>query len=390
MEKVRVAVFTDKWTRGGIEAFIMNICRKIDHERIHIEIFTFQDGTDLYDKELEKLNIKKHAILKSEYITPVKRTFLSIMSFGKFMGYMKENQFQIIHFNISHGVSLIYSFLSKVSGIKIRIVHSHNSSMGNGSGMRLKKFAHETGKKIWLGSANHYWACSDEAANWLFTKKIMRLGSYDLIRNAIITGNYRFSLTKRINLREQLQIEDKYVIGHVGRFITQKNHKFLIDVMKLLVLENRNFRLLLVGEGEMEQEIRSYVKELQLEDYVIFFGPTADVQGVLSAMDLFALPSYFEGNPVVGIEAQANGLKCILSDSITKQAKITELVEYLNIGGEAEVREWVDCVQYLSDLDGKLENRASYAETVKNAGYDIDEIATYVGSKYEEYLCGIK
>lgn len=386
MEQIKVAIFTDKWTRGGIEAFIMNICRKIDHERIHIEVFSFQNGTDLYDKELEELGIKKHTILQAEYIAPVKRTLLSVLSFGRFMGYMKENGFQVIHFNISHGVSLIYAFLSKLYGIKVRIVHSHNSSMGNGSSMKLKKIAHETGKRIWLGSAEHYWACSDAAADWLFNRKISGTGGYDLIRNAIVTDHYRFSGTKRIRLREQLHLEDKLVIGHVGRFITQKNHRFLLDVMRLLVSENNNIRLLLVGEGELEQEIRSYVEDLQLEAYVIFFGPTADVQGVLSAMDLFALPSFFEGNPVVGIEAQANGLRCILSDNITKQAKITELVEYLSIGGEAEVREWANRILCLSGLDPKPENRTSYAEAVKDAGYDVDEVAVFVGSKYQEYL----
>lgn len=383
MEKIKVAVFTDKWTRGGIESFIMNVCRKIDRERIHIEVFAFQNGTDQYDRELEGLQIKKHTILTAEYVTPARRTFLAITSFGRFLRYMKENQFQIIHLNISHGVSFIYAFLSKLSGIKIRIVHSHNSSMGNGNSMQVKRLAHKIGKILWLGSANHYWACSDVAAEWLFNRRIMDRGTYELIKNGIITDHYQFSMSKRMKLRERLALEDKFVIGNVGRFIAQKNHRFMLQMLKLLVSENQNIRLLLIGEGELEVELKQYVKELDLEAYVIFYGPSDDVQSCLSAMDLFVLPSFFEGNPVVGMEAQANGLRCVFSDAITKQAGITNLVDYLDITGESSVRDWADCVLYLSDQDMQVANREVYAEVVKSSGYDIEEVAAFLLSKYE-------
>lgn len=386
MEQIKVAIFTDKWTRGGIESFIMNVCRKIDREKIHIEIFAFQNGTDQYDKELKELKIKKHTILSAEYITPVKRTLLAVRSFGRFLRYMKVNHFQIIHLNISHGVSFIYAFLSQLSGIKVRIVHSHNSSMGNGNNMYLKMLAHKAGKILWLGCANHYLACSDVAAEWLFDKKILTSGSYELVKNAVVTEHYRFSEVKREQLRKQLNLEDKLVIGHVGRFITQKNHRFMIDLIRLLIPEKPDIRLLLVGEGELEEEIKDHVKELRLEQYILFNGPSDDVPGMLSVMDLFLLPSFFEGNPVVGLEAQANGLRCLFSDTITSQAKVTDLVDYLDIKREEAGREWADVILHLPGLEENPLKRASYADAVRSSGYDIQEVAALLCSRYEAYL----
>lgn len=163
-----------------------------------------------------------------------------------------------------------------------------------------------------------------------------------------------------------MNVEDKLVIGHIGRFNEQKNHKFLIEVFEKIKEKNKNAILILVGKGNLEDEIKKQVKQLNLEDSVMFLGTRKDIPNLLMSMDILVFPSLYEGMPNTVIEAQATGLKCIISDTITREANITGLVKYLNISNTSI--EWSNII--INDLNYKREN---ITQKIKEKGYDIKD-----------------
>ena len=363
-DKIKVLQYTERWGTGGIEAFIMNLYRNIDVKKVEMDILTSQNESDIYDEEIKKYNGNKISTLEELYSSPIKRMINNLKVFRK---KIKNLDYDCIHLNIGNGVSLIYAYLAKKEGIKRIIVHSHNTGIKK-ENYGLKILGHKICKKIFSGYATDYIACSDKAAEWLYPKKYQN--KVVIINNGIDTKKYKFDNKKREQLRKELEIENKLVIGNIGRFTEQKNHIFLIDVFYEICKKNNNSILLLVGEGELEEKIREKVNKLNIGKNVIFFGTTNDVPTVLSAMDIFVLPSLYEGNPVVGIEAQASGLKCFFSDSITKQAKVTSNVCYVPL--ESKCEEWG---KQILECNINIDNRDKCAEMVKTSGFDIKDVA---------------
>lgn len=372
-QPIKVLFYSEKWTSGGIEAFIMNVYRNLDRQTIRADILTSQNETDIYDQEIKRLGGKKRQTLDQKYKSPIKRTLKNLK---KFKQEIKQENYDILHLHICHGVAMIYAYLAKKAGISKVILHSHNTNIGK-KHKAIKTISHFICKSIFERYADQYFACSDLAAKWLYTKKTLDSGKVIIINNAIDTTKFIFNLEERKNFRDELQINNKFVVGHVGRFSEQKNHLYLIEIFKEIYTREKDAILLLVGDGERKQEIIDKVKKLNLTENVIFYGLTQEVPKVLWGMDVFVLPSLFEGKPVVGIETQAAALKCYMSDTITRTVKISEYVEYLDITKEPQ--EWAKIILET----GRNYLRQNMQEVMKKNDYDIKELTKKLEEIYK-------
>ena len=260
-------------------------------------------------------------------------------------------------------------------GIKKRIIHAHNS--GNETS-KLRGIFHYLNKTRLSQYATDYWSCSMVASEYFYNENIINSPKHHIINNAIQTKDYAFDEAVRNEIRKEYKLEDKYVIGHVGRFQYQKNHEFLVDVFnEYLKLDNKAV-LMLVGQGEGEEAIRQKVADLGIAGNVMFMGVRSDVNKLLQAMDIFVLPSHFEGLGMVLIEAQAAGLPCITSKAVVPDVvNITGNVDFVSLDDGAAI--WTEAVN--NDLKKNID-RTEGAKLLTEAGYDI---STETG-KFISYL----
>lgn len=373
MKKVKVLMYADRWNSGGIEAFIMNVFRNINHKKFEIDILVAQNESEMYDEEIKEGGGTKQQILNKKIESPIIRNIKNITMFKK---KLQNADYDIIHINIGNGVGLIYAFLAKKVGIKKIIVHSHNSDIGNKNRF-IKKIAHNMCKILFQSFPTDYLACSDKAAKWLYTKRILKKGKVQIINNAIDVNKYIYNEEKRREFRKENNLGEVFTIGHIGRFNEQKNHKFLIQIFEKVQQKMPGSYLFLVGEGELEEEIKKLVTEKHMENQVIFFGTTEDVPKCLSGFDIFVLPSLYEGNPIVGIEAQASGLYCIFSDRITKNAKITKNVKFLPLEESPDF--WADEIIKA----GKRERKTDKEKFIQS-GYDMKTLINSIENVYSK------
>lgn len=370
-KKIRVLMYTERWTSGGIEAVIMNIYKNIDWNKFNIDILVAQDENKLYDGEISKRGGHKFKILDNPDKSPIIRTIKTVKMYRK---KLKQGEYDVIHIHAANGIGFLYAFLARTVGIKKIIIHSHNTDIGKKHRI-IKSITHNICKNIFQKVPTIYLSCSDKATKWLYTKKTINSGKVKLINNAIDVDRYDYNELYRNEFRKINNLEGKFVIGHVGRFSEQKNHIFLVNAFESLYEKHKNSRLVLVGEGELKEKIQILVKEKGLEKAVIFFGVTNEVEKCFDGFDVFILPSLYEGNPVVGIEAQASGLPCIFSDTITSNAKITPNVKYLSLNENVEV--WRD--ELLSFKDFK---RKSTKKLIIQNGFDIKSLISEIENIY--------
>ncbi len=274
-------------------------------------------------------------------------------------------EYDTIWENVSSLANIDYLKYAKKYGIKRRIIHCHNSQNMDSF---LRGLLHRFNKPFISKYATDFWSCSNEASSWFYSKKIIDSDKYLLVHNAIDTDKFRFNKTVRDEYKKQLGLENKLVIGNIGRFHFQKNHPFIIKVFNEIYKQNKDSELLLIGTGPDEDAIKQTVKELDLENCVRFLGARDDVPNLMQVMDVFLFPSVFEGLPVVLVEAQTAGLKIY-----TSKGKITD-----------EVILDKENVKFISLEDGEIEwskqileenvnpgNRLERYKLVQDAGYDI-------------------
>lgn len=230
--------------------------------------------------------------------------------------FFREKKYRIVHSNINT-LSVFPLYAAKKAGVPVRIAHSHSTSNQREWKKNLMKNALRPFSKVW---ATDYFACSELAGRYLFGNKAFDKGEVKIIHNAIDVEKFKFDPEARKKLRKEIGIaDDDFVVGHIGRFVEQKNHRFLIDVFAEVKKKKKNAKLVLIGQGPLREEIEQKVKDLGLEKDVFFLGQRSDTNKLYSVFDVFCLPSLYEGLPVVGVEAQANGVPCVFSDRITKE-----------------------------------------------------------------------
>ena len=282
-EKIIVAHIMGKWNGGGVESVVMNYYKNIDRNRIQFHFLCDEDSTDIPYEEIEKLGGKVIVI------TPYQKLFKYQKELYRIF---KENNYKIIHSHIN-ALSVFPLRIAKKAGVPIRIAHSHSTSNKKEWKKNILKMILRPFSKLY---ANNYFACTEYAGKWLFGKKVVERKELNVINNAIDLKKFEFNENTREDLRKELGIkEDVLVIGHVGRFMKQKNHEFLIDVFEKAIKQDDNIYLILVGQGPLEDKIKEMAKEKGIEYKILFLGQRNDVNKLYQAMDIFVLPSLYEG-----------------------------------------------------------------------------------------------
>ena len=282
-KKIIVAHIMGKWNGGGVESVVMNYYMNIDRNKIQFHFLCDEDSTDISYEEIEKLGGKVIVIPPYQKLFKYQKELYRIF---------KENNYKIIHSHIN-ALSVFPLRIAKKAGVPIRIAHSHSTSNKKEWKKNILKMILRPFSKLY---ANNYFACTEYAGTWLFGEKVVERKELNVINNAIDLKKFEFNENTREDLRKELGIkEDVLVIGHVGRFMKQKNHEFLIDVFEKAIKQDDNIYLILVGQGPLEDKIKEMAKEKGIEDKILFLGQRNDVNKLYQAMDIFVLPSLYEG-----------------------------------------------------------------------------------------------
>jgi len=341
---------------GGAETYLMKIYRKLDREKYQMDFCVASTNKGFYEDEITSLGGKIYRITnKSKNMI---KNFIDIKKI------VKQNSYKYVLRISQHSLSALELLAARLGGARVLAFRSSNTHSGGG---KLNMIIHYLFRPFANMISNLKIAPSTEAAQFMFGTNIVKRNKFVLLPNGLDLEKFKFSEENRAKIRSELKLKDEFVIGHVGRFTEQKNHKFLLDVFKRYLEHNKNAVLLLVGKGELESQIREYAKELEIIDKIIFYGVSDKVNEIYSAMDIYVFPSLFEGMPNTVIETQASGLKCIISDAITKEANITGMVEYISLQKDADF--WANIV--LNNIEYL---RADKSRDIIKMGYDINGV----------------
>lgn len=365
-EPIRIAQVVGKLCAGGVEAVTYNYYRHIDKSKIQFDFYYDADSPvepppKLIEAGARFIKVPPYQQLPA-YIKALKMHF-------------EEGKYQIVHSHLN-SLSVFPLLAARLANIPIRIAHSHSTATKKEIGRSIIKYLLHPFSKVF---ANRYFACTRHSGEWLFGQRAFRKGKITVINNAIEVENFTFDAHIRDQLRKELNLEGKCVIGHVGRFVTQKNHSFLIDVFKDIVTRQSNSVLLLIGEGPLEIEVQEKVKSYKLSDHVIFAGVRTDINRFYQAMDIFLFPSLFEGLGIVLIEAQVAGLPCISADVVPKDAKIADLLSFVSLKNASSI--WADTV-----ISALMQEKGKRCGRVNEAIYHGYSIKTEVQKLEDMYL----
>ena len=347
----------DSLDTGGAETFIMKLYRGIDKAKYQFDFVVCKDG--YYDSEVQSMCGVIHTI-------PLRRKH-PIKSFCALRRVVKNNKYKYV---LKLGTSPIIAvdlIATRCGGAKRISVRSCNAVTNE---RIFSKIVNSLLRPIMNQVATVKIAPSDLAAKYTFGKKRAKNGDVKYLHNAVDLSIFKYDADKRSEIRKELGVEDRVVVGHIGRFNTQKNHAFLLDVFAKIKEKEPRAVLVLVGKGDLEGDIKEKIKSLGLFGSVIFTGVRSDVPALLSAMDVFVFPSFYEGMPNTVIEAQATGLPCVIADTITREADITGLVKYLSLGETAD--SWADTA-----LSSISDERADTKQNFIDNKYDIDSTVSY-------------
>lgn len=349
--------------RGGAESMIMNYYRNIDRDKIQFDFLVHRKGKAAFDDEIESLGGK---IYRMDPINP----FFPREYYNRLRAFFKEHtEYTIVHSHLNT-FSCFPLKIAKEFKIPCRITHAHTAF----ENIKLRNFIpskenlSETVKKLIKFRlrkkvstyATHRFSCGDKAGQWLFGKN----NDFYTMNNAIDTKMFVYNQDIDKKYRKELNLEDKIVIGHVGRLNNAKNHSYLLRIFANVLEERSDCILVLVGVGELQQSIEQEIDDLGIQDRVKMLGLRSDISELLQMMDVFVFPSFYEGLPVTLIEAQAAGLKILASDTITQEVKLTDDIEFISIKKPTSF--WVNKI--FSALSYEKQDNS---DKISEAGYDI-------------------
>lgn len=360
---IRVLQCVNNMHRAGLETMLMNYYRHIDRNKIQFDFLTHRPTRSEYDDEIEDLGGKVYYAPRL-YPQNYPAYFRYMKSF-----FLEHPEYRIIHSHID-AMSYLPLMAAKKAGVPIRIAHSHNTSIDKD----FKYLMKEAFRWQLPYVATDYLACGTEAGKFLFGHR-----DFQIIPNAIDTSGFRFSIETRDAIRRSMGIENAFVIGCVGRLTAQKNILFLINVFYEICKADTNSVLLVIGGGNEENELKALTKKLGISERVLFLGIRSDVNALYQAMDVFVMPSLFEGLPVVGIEAQFSDLHCVFSSNITREVSISEKAHFISLK-----RSYSDWAGYILRLKGVVGDRNPNFQCER---YDIEQakdiLEQYYLKKYE-------
>lgn len=362
-EPIRILNIVPNMRAAGIETFIMNVYRNIDRDKVQFDFLVHNQRKEFFDDEIRKLGGKIYRLtLKDD------KNFIKYIKDLK-MFFKTHTEYKIVHGHMQSMMPL-YLYIAKKNNVPVRIAHSHNGNYEKTfKGFLLHIFSRFSKK---YSTVN--WACSKVAGKYLFKND-----KFDIIYNGIDIKKFEYNDNAKENKVKELNLNNKKVLLHVGRFELQKNHEFLIDLYEQYYRINENSILLLVGEGKLEPKIRKIVENKGLENNVKFLGVRDDVNEIMQVADIFVLPSLYEGLPVVGIEAQYSGLPCIFSDKITQELEIINNVKFLPIGSK-NISKWLKAIEESYEM-----KEINYIDKEK---FDIKCISNYIMKEYVRLYYG--
>lgn len=334
-EPIRVAHVIGKLYAGGVESVIYNYYRHIDRTKYQFDFIIDADSKIDPPQEIIDLGARFYTVPPYQKLPQYMKELIRLF---------RENQYQIVHSSMN-SLAVFSLCAAWIAGVPVRICHNHSTSAPGETKKNILKYMLRPFAKIF---PTHLCACSRLAGEWLFGKRAMKQGRVTIFNNAIETEKFAFDPVVRDEVRKEFGIEDKFVIGHVGRFCFQKNQEFLIDVFAQVHKDNSKAVLMLVGIGETQQMIRDRVEILRLSDAVIFTGTRSDVNRLYQAMDVFVFPSRYEGLGIAAVEAQCAGLTVIVSDCVPKEAKASKNILFLKLENPLS---WVDAIDNITSSD---------------------------------------
>lgn len=347
---------------GGIEAFLLNLTKTIDKTNLQFDFLMRGDNPYLEN------------MLKN-YGANIYKVPSGVTNYHKFVkDILIKNNYDFVHVHKNSAANIVLPLMVKKYTNAKLIVHSHNTSPSGGS--KIAIILHKINKNRLMRLSDYRFACSDTAAAWMFGNDYIDK-QVKIIKNGIITKDYVYDPKVRKQIRQQLDLEGKFVIGHVGAFREQKNHKYLLDIFSKLDIPNAE--LVLVGDGALKEKIETQAQELRIQDRVKFLGSRNDINRLLQGFDLFVMPSLWEGLSVSAIEAQASGLQLILSENVSHSIKITSNVKFLSLN---DIDSWIREIK--SKIVDDRFDRKDETKAIKKSGYDM----TMSADKLRDFYLG--
>lgn len=360
-EPIRILQVVVSMNSGGIENMLMNLYRAIDRDKIQFDFLLHIEEESFFEKEIHQLGGRVHRV-PAWKLTNMNAYLKSLDAF------FRKEYYQCVHSHVSV-MSYFVLKMAKKNNVKIRIAHSHEAHDSIWDHPVHKMPFILVLRQVINKPLTHRFACGEEAGQWLFGRL-----PFMVINNAIDAEKFIFNEVIAAEEKRKLNLEDKMIFGHVGRFCEQKNHMFLIDAFEELHKRKPVAHLLLIGDGELKNDIEKKVREKNLEQSVSFLGVRKDVNRLLNAMDYMVMPSLFEGLPVSLVEAQANGLKVFASDKIAKETNLTGLIDFIPIKDKTT---WVDHI-----LNNLTYAREINYDKIVEANYDIKANAAFLTDFY--------
>jgi len=351
-KKIKIAEIIGKYVGGGVEEIVYNYTSNLDKDIFQIDFIIDEDSLFIPKEKIEKAGINIIIVPPYQKVWDYQKKLIKIF---------KENKYDIVHSHIN-ALSVFPLRVAKKAGIKVRIAHSHSTTNPKEKKKNLLKLVLRKFSKLY---STDYMACTEFAGRWLFGDKTFENCEVYVLNNAINIDKYQFDLEKRNSKRKELGLDDKtFVLGHIGRFVAQKNHSKLVDIFYEFQKNNKNSKLLLVGQGPLMDSIKNKIKLLNIEDKVMFLGQREDVNELYLAFDCFVFPSLYEGLGMVVIEAQCSGLPCIASSEVPNVTNITNLVTFVSLEDSNE--KWCNEIKRIKN------DRKNYIKEIKESGYDIN------------------
>lgn len=353
---------------GGAESMVMNLYRAIDRTEIQFDFVIHKNEKQAYEDEILEMGGTIYRFPQFSLKNSCKLTYV----WNKF--FREHPEYKVMHSHVRSYASL-YIPIAKKYGIKT-IIHSHSTSNGQGFSAMVKSVLQYPLRY----QADYLFACSENAGRWLYGKSVCKKSNYRIIPNAINTKQYAYSEIVRNEMRKQLGIENKFVIGHVGRMTDAKNHMFLLKIFSELLKIRNDSILLLIGDGELRYSVEKEIERLNIQENTMVLGNRMNTEAYYQAMDVFVFPSLWEGLGIVLIEAQTAGLKCVISEKIPKEINLnTGLIEVLKL--QESEKKWARIISNL-----RLENRKGQREAACMAGYDIEKNAREIEKFYKNLI----
>ncbi|MFI3320241.1 MAG: glycosyltransferase family 1 protein [Rikenellaceae bacterium] len=369
-KKIKVLFFLDRFLLGGIQSIVYDIINHLDRDKMQIDILQLDDGV-VYPMEqtMREMGVEVFQLKGIWVRTPLDfpKYFAAVDNFFK-----EHHDYDVVHM---HSGSKNYYILKSAAkyGIPVRVAHSHNTDFQTKN--PVSKMLGDAMKRPLYKYSTHRCGCSKDACEWLFGRGTVDKGESQVVLNGVDCSIFTYERSIRDSVRDELNLEGKFVVGHVGRFENQKNHTFLIDIFAEVVTRKPESVLLLVGAGSLQPMLEEKVANLGLAGKVIFLGFRSDRERIMQAMDIFVFPSLYEGLGIVLIEAQISGLPLVTSTGIPKDLEILPDITYLSLSDGAN--KWAEVILSKSDYE-----RQDMTAKVKSAGFDI---TTMIDNLYRMY-----